>query len=99
MDKQHTAKSELGFDDAASFARWSSPAQAVLGEQSNGTIERSALRKIGWRVIPLVALAEWDEALADLEEMGFGDGLLNRKLLLKHGGSLKRTVKELVQDA
>ena len=38
----------LQSDDAASFARWSSPAQAVLGEQSNGTIERSALLRSGF---------------------------------------------------
>ena len=38
----------LQSDDAASFARWSSPAQAVLGEQGNGTIERSALLRSGF---------------------------------------------------
>ena len=33
-------------------------------------IERSALRKIGWRVIPLVALAEWI-SFVDKTNIGF----------------------------
>ena len=36
--------------------------------------------------------------LDDLQEMGFGDRSLNKKLMIKHDGSLKRTVKDLVTD-
>ena len=46
----------------------------------------------------LAALTEWDAMLDDLQEMGFGDRSLNKKLMIKHDGSLKRTVKDLVTD-
>ncbi|XP_024533376.1 protein NBR1 homolog isoform X2 [Selaginella moellendorffii] len=45
----------------------------------------------------LVAAAEWDPILEELQEMGFYDTEMNRKLMIKNGGSVKRVVKELVQ--
>merc|ERR1719502_794087 len=47
----------------------------------------------------LAAATEWETLLDDLNEMGFGNRELNKTLLLKHSGNLKRTVKELVEDA
>jgi len=41
--------------------------------------------------------SDWAGSLQDLEEMGFADIALNSCLLLKHNGSVKRAVKELVQ--
>jgi len=43
-------------------------------------------------------LAEWDEMLADLSEMGFEDRQRNRQALAKHSGSIKHAVKELVES-
>ena len=45
----------------------------------------------------LAAAAEWDPLLDDLEEMGFGNRELNRTLMLKNSGNVKRTVKDLVE--
>ncbi|KAL3695031.1 hypothetical protein R1sor_008682 [Riccia sorocarpa] len=42
---------------------------------------------------------DWAPALADLTEMGFNQVDLNRRLMFKYGGNLKRVVKELVQLA
>jgi len=36
--------------------------------------------------------------LVDLEEMGFEDREKNTLLILKHDGSVKRTVKDLVAE-
>jgi len=47
----------------------------------------------------LAAATEWDSLLDDLAEMGFEHRDLNRTLLLKHDGNVKRTVKALVEDA
>lgn len=47
----------------------------------------------------LAAASEWDSLLDDLAEMGFEDAELNKRLMLKHNGNVKRTVKELVEDA
>merc|ERR1719335_149739 len=47
----------------------------------------------------LAAATEWDNLLDDLAEMGFHNRELNKTLMLKHDGNLKRTVKELVEDA
>jgi len=47
----------------------------------------------------LAAASEWDALLDDLSEMGFENRELNRSLMLKHNGNVKRTVKELVEDA
>ena len=47
----------------------------------------------------LAAATEWDPMLDDLEEMGFEDRGLNKRLMVKHDGSVKRTVKELVAEA
>merc|ERR1719274_397360 len=41
----------------------------------------------------LAAASEWDALLVDLNEMGFHDRELNKTLMLKHAGNLKRTVK------
>merc|ERR1719263_380055 len=46
----------------------------------------------------LLQLSEWDSMLVDLEEMGFEDREKNTLLILKHDGSVKRTVKDLVAD-
>jgi len=46
----------------------------------------------------LAAASEWAPLLDDLEDMGFADRDLNKMLMLKHAGNLKRTVKELVED-
>jgi next-to-BRCA1 protein 1 len=40
--------------------------------------------------------AEWAPKLQELEEMGFNDKELNRRLMMKNKGSLKRVVKEFV---
>jgi len=47
----------------------------------------------------LASLSEWDTLLTDLEEMGFNDRNLNRKILAQNAGSIKKTVKTLVCDA
>jgi len=47
----------------------------------------------------LAAVSEWDNLLDDLAEMGFSNKVLNKTLMLKHSGNIKRTVKELVEDA
>jgi len=47
----------------------------------------------------LVQLSEWDSMLSDLEEMGFENRDLNKRLMVKNNGSVKRTVKDLVADA
>jgi hypothetical protein len=45
----------------------------------------------------LAKLSEWDSLLNDLAEMGFENRELNKTLMLKHGGNIKRTVKALVE--
>merc|ERR1719235_374271 len=47
----------------------------------------------------LAAASEWDSLLDDLNEMGFHDTERNKTLMLKHSGNVKRTVKELVEEA
>ena len=47
----------------------------------------------------LAAATEWDALLDDLQEMGFENRELNKTLMLKHAGNVKRTVRELVEDA
>lgn len=47
----------------------------------------------------LISLNEWDSMLDELAEMGFEDRHLNKKLMVKNNGSIKRTVKDLVTDA
>jgi len=47
----------------------------------------------------LAAATEWEAELDDLEEMGFANRELNKTLMLKHSGNVKRTVRELVEDA
>ena len=37
--------------------------------------------------------SEWDALLDNLAEMGFANRELNKTLMLKHGGNVKRTVK------
>jgi len=44
----------------------------------------------------LAAASEWDSLLDDLAEMGFEDRELNKTLMLKNSGNVKRTVKDLV---
>jgi len=45
----------------------------------------------------LAAASEWDSLLDDLAEMGFEDRELNKTLMLKNDGNIKRTVKALVE--
>ena len=45
----------------------------------------------------LATASEWEEALNDLEEMGFANRELNKTLMLKNAGNIKRTVKDLVE--
>jgi len=45
----------------------------------------------------LSAAAEWAPLIDDLCEMGFGNVELNKSLLLKHNGNIKRAVKDLVE--
>jgi len=45
----------------------------------------------------LAAASEWDSLLDDLHEMGFANRELNKTLMLKNGGNIKRTVKDLVE--
>jgi len=47
----------------------------------------------------LAQASEWDSLLDDLAEMGFENRDLNKALMLRHDGNLKRTVKALVEDA
>lgn len=46
----------------------------------------------------LALATEWDSLLDDLAEMGFQNRELNKTLMLRHDGNLKRTVKALVED-
>jgi len=43
-------------------------------------------------------LNTWGEGLTDLLEMGFENSILNAKLMIKNGGSVKNTVRDLVSD-
>merc|ERR1719240_677555 len=45
----------------------------------------------------LAAATEWDHLLDDLAEMGFENRMLNTTLMLKNGGNMKRTVRDLVE--
>jgi len=45
----------------------------------------------------LAAVSEWDSLLDDLAEMGFEDRELNKTLMLKNDGNIKRTVKDLIE--
>ena len=45
----------------------------------------------------VLADLEWDSMLDDLQEMGFEDRSLNKKLLAEAAGSLKQAVKRLVR--
>merc|ERR1719421_1401950 len=47
----------------------------------------------------LANVSEWTPLLDDLHEMGFVNIELNKMLMLKHNGSVKRTVRELVEEA
>jgi len=47
----------------------------------------------------LGALSKWDHMLDDLAEMGFEDRGMNIKAMLKHNGSIKSAVRELVGTA
>lgn len=45
------------------------------------------------------SLSEWNTLLDDLAEMGFTDREKNKMLMVKHNGSVKSTVKELVTNS
>ena len=47
----------------------------------------------------LAVASEWDQALDDLEEMGFPSRELNKTLMFQNDGNLKRTIKALVEEA
>jgi len=42
-------------------------------------------------------MEEWDPLLDELEEMGFEDRASNRTALLRHGGQVKPTIRQLVR--
>ncbi|XP_015170055.1 protein NBR1 homolog [Solanum tuberosum] len=44
----------------------------------------------------LYGVAEWDPILEELKEMGFCDKEMNKKLLKKNSGSIKRIVMDLI---
>ena len=44
----------------------------------------------------LCGVGEWDPILEELKEMGFNDTELNKKLLRKNNGSLKRVDMDLI---
>merc|ERR1719198_2304279 len=46
----------------------------------------------------LAVASEWDPLLDDLEEMGFANRELNKSLMLKNDGNMKRTVRDLVES-
>jgi next-to-BRCA1 protein 1 len=71
----------MGFNDASLI-------EAVIAK--NGADLDACVRD-------LAAAADWDPLLDDLEEMGFGNRELNRTLMLKNSGNVKRTVKDLVE--
>jgi len=77
------ALAAMGFDDAAM-------AEAALAKHG---------ADLGACARDLAAASEWDALLDNLAEMGFANRELNKTLMLKHGGNVKRTVKELVEDA
>merc|ERR1719263_950023 len=54
---------------------------------------------LGECVRDLTLLNDNQAGLQDLFEMGFADGFLNAKLMIKNGGSVKNTVRDLVSDA
>jgi len=45
----------------------------------------------------LATASEWEGLLDDLEEMGFANRELNKGLMLKNDGNVKRTVRDLVE--
>merc|ERR1719248_401396 len=45
----------------------------------------------------LASASEWVSLLDDLAEMGFADRERNKTLMLKNGGNIKRTVKDLIE--
>jgi len=47
----------------------------------------------------LAAVSEWDTLLDDLAEMGFADRTLNKIVMLKHDGDVKRAVRALVEES
>ncbi|KAK4370808.1 hypothetical protein RND71_010283 [Anisodus tanguticus] len=44
----------------------------------------------------LCGVSEWDPILDELEEMGFRNKEMNKKLLKKNNGSIKRVVMDLI---
>jgi len=74
----------------------------AMGFHDAGMIETAIAKHgeadVGACARDLAAAAEWDPLLDDLAEMGFTNRELNKSLMLKHSGNLKRTVKELVEE-
>jgi len=77
----------------------------ALGDMGfeDATMVQAALAKHGPNLdacaSALAAATEWESLLEDLSEMGFSDRELNKAVMLKHNGNIKRTVKELVENA
>merc|ERR1719235_2267654 len=76
--------------ELASMGFTDEPVVRFVIERNNAELEACARE--------LATLSEWDESVGDLVEMGFDDVALNKRVLLKHGGSVKAAVKELVAD-
>jgi len=66
-------------------------------------LTRAVIAKVGPRadacLDELASLSDYERLLEDLAEMGFADRSLNKALLVRHGGCVKKTVKTLVTEA
>merc|ERR1719223_531446 len=76
---------EMGFTDAEMVAH-------VLDKNGPQPDIDDCCRDLG-------SLSKWEHMLDDLVEMGFEDRGKNMKVMLKHNGSLKSAVRELVGTA
>merc|ERR1719408_104284 len=73
--------------------------ELVKAELKNmGFVDETMIEAVvGKHGADLAAASEWASLLDDLAEMGFQDRDLNKTLMLKHNGNIKRTVKDLVE--
>ncbi|KAJ8563284.1 hypothetical protein K7X08_031736 [Anisodus acutangulus] len=68
----------------------------VRGYDSNKEILRMNKYDLEQSVDDLCGVSEWDPILEELEEMGFHNKEMNKKLLKKNNGSIKRVVMDLI---
>lgn len=95
-----------GNDDAGSVAAAEDAAVEALEAMGFGggrallsQVVRNNKADLAACVSDLSQLQDWDTLLQDLEAMGFEDEAKNREALLKHGGSVKGAVRELVKGS